>query len=290
MLHSRLSVVSLLALTISAPIGLTKHLCTGFLPENDMKIPISAFQVGGVSQAEYNEVLDKVEAHYTPIFSSKGASLKVNRAWSDDQVNASANQMGRTWVINMYGGLARHPVMTKDGLLMVACHEIGHHIGGAPKVDGWFGPSWATNEGNSDYFASLRCMRDLFPAEENAKWVMDHPVDPVARQKCEEIYSTQDEENLCMRSAMAGMIGGLMFKAMRNESATPAFNTPDTRIVSRMDDDHPDTQCRLDTYYQGALCFHDRTVALSDTNPNTGTCTIANGNKDGLRPLCWFKP
>lgn len=190
----------------------------------------------------------------------------------------------------MYGGLARHPVMNADGMMMVACHKMGHHLGGAPKIDGWFGPGWASNEGEADYFSSLRCMRNMFTDDDNAKFVQETTVDPVAKQKCEELYTTQAEENLCMREAMAGMVGAQIFQALRKEANPPRFDTPDTNVVRQMDDDHPGTQCRLDTYYQGALCVHDRNVELSNTDPNVGTCTLANGQHDGLRPLCWFKP
>jgi hypothetical protein len=46
----------------------------------------------------------------------------------------------------------------------------------------------------------------------------------------------------------------------------------------------------MDTYYQGAICLHDMNVALSDTDPNVGTCSESAGQVDGLRSHCWFKP
>ncbi|MBX3022277.1 MAG: hypothetical protein KF799_11445 [Bdellovibrionales bacterium] len=251
---------------------------------------MTAFQVGGINEKDFNEVLDQVEQYYTPVIAAKGGNLRVNRYWTDDTVNASASQMGSTWVINMYGGLARHQVMTKDGFMLVACHEIGHHIGGAPKGEGWFGVSWATNEGGADYFATLRCLRNLFQPADSAEFVATQEIDAAVRQKCEEIYSTQDEENMCMRSAMAGRAGAMLFHVLRKQASAPQFTTPDPTIVSRMDDAHPGTQCRLDTYYQGGLCVHDRNIELSNYDANVGTCTMANGNHDGLRPLCWFKP
>ena len=71
-------------------------------------------------------------------------------------VNANASQRGRTWIVNMYGGLARRPEITPDGFAMVLCHELGHHMGGFPFVSGW-----AANEGQSDLFATLSCGRIL---------------------------------------------------------------------------------------------------------------------------------
>jgi hypothetical protein len=46
----------------------------------------------------------------------------------------------------------------------------------------------------------------------------------------------------------------------------------------------------MDTYYQGALCTVDHRVEVSQTQEAQGTCYAANGDVDGVRPLCWFKP
>jgi len=43
---------------------------------------------------------------------------------------ASVDKQGQQF-IHMFGGLARHPLMTEDAFLLVACHEFGHHYGGA---------------------------------------------------------------------------------------------------------------------------------------------------------------
>jgi hypothetical protein len=295
MTHSRLSGLVLIALALSAPAftaptAPAKVLCQGFLPENDMQIPVRVMQEGGLSRADFDSVLDKVEAFYGPVIAAKGAHFVINRNWNDGTVNASAQQMGGEWIINMYGGLARHPVMNKDGFTLVACHETGHHLGGAPKTEGWFGDNWASNEGEADYYATLRCMRNIFTDEDNAKFVQENEIDPVLKNKCEELYSTQAEENLCMREGMAGMVGARLFQSMGKQATAPKFDTPDPRQVGQTDDDHPATQCRLDTYYAGTICVHDRSVELSDTDPNVGTCSEANGQHDGVRPRCWFAP
>jgi hypothetical protein len=263
-------------------------MCEGFLPENNLKIPISVIQLGGITEAEFNAVLDEVEKIYSPIVSSKGATLKVNRLWSDGTVNASAQQFGSTWSINMYGGLARHPEITRDGFQLVACHEMGHHLGGAPKMDSWFA-SWATNEGGADYFSGLRCLRKVFTPAETRAWASRAPIDAFLRTQCELAYNNQDDELMCMRIAMAGYSVTALFKELKEETREPKFETPDPAKVGTTDDTHPDTQCRLDTYFQSALCVHDTSVELSDTDYHVGTCTALN-SKSGLRPRCWFKP
>lgn len=265
------------------------HLCTGFLPENDLKIPIAvqALTGGGLTEVEFNEALDLIQKIYGPIISAKGATLEISRQWSNDTVNASAQQFGSTWRINMYGGLARHAEMNVDGFTLVACHELGHHIGGAPKVNSWFS-TWASNEGQSDYFAGLQCLRRLWPAEDNAEFVEQNEIDPYLMEKCDEAWGTVEEINLCVRIGSAGMVVTSLFRALREEDGDPQFNTPDPNRVSRTSDSHPATQCRLDTYFQGGLCTKRFDEELSDTDVVRGTCVESEGYTLGTRPRCWY--
>jgi hypothetical protein len=110
---------------------------------------------GGISQKTFDAVIDAALKIYTPIFASKGATFVVARLWDDETVNAYAEQNGTEWKVSMFGGLARHPETTPDGFAEVICHEIGHHLGGAPKYSGM---DWAAVEGQADYFATLKCM------------------------------------------------------------------------------------------------------------------------------------
>ena len=144
-----------LAFAPSTATDTTKDLCHGVLPENDMKIPVGFKTLNGttagLTEIEFNAVLDRLEKMYAPVIAKAGGNLKINRLWTDSTVNASAEQRGRTWLLNMYGGMARHPFMTVEGFATVACHELGHHLGGAPKIASWFGMNdWATNEGGAD--------------------------------------------------------------------------------------------------------------------------------------------
>jgi len=265
-----------------------QHLCSGFVPENTMYIPVTTAQVGGMTEAEFNSVIDTFISYYEPIVASRGATLQVNRKWSDGTVNASANQSGRVWHVNMYGGLARHRVMDADGFALVICHEGGHHLGGAPKIDGWFS-SWATNEGGADYFANLKCLRRMFNDRDNEAYVKTATIDPVLQAQCDANWSSIPERNLCVRSGMAGMTVSLLFQDL-SKSAMPKFDTPDPSKVNKTNDAHPATQCRLDTYLQGSLCNRNYMEDVSDTDVNVATCTTGNGDTIGLRPLCWYAP
>jgi len=284
-----------LLITPKAP----QKLCSGFLPANDMKIPaapacaasakmVCAARVSaqGVSEDKFNEVLDRIEALYGPEIAARGGRLEINRLWDDPTVNSSANRDGNRYVLNMYGGLARHDSITQDGFALVACHELAHHIGGAPKISG----EWATNEGQSDYYAALKCLRRVFTDDGSKSFTRKSGSDPVAEKACAAQYSSASERALCARITMAGSSVTGLFQALHHESKAPRFDTPDPAVVSQTDDDHPATQCRLDTYFQGSLCTQPVSKKVSDKNPATGTCTRSQGFEVGLRPLCWYKP
>lgn len=283
---------TLLALSIA--IAIPAFACdengkTGFAPENDLNIPVSQKSINGITEESFNQVIDEVVDVYRPIIESKGDKLVMNRLWNDGTVNASAQRFGNDVIVNMYGGLARHDLISKDGFAIVLCHELGHHLGGAPKIKRLFFNSWASNEGQSDYFATFKCFRRAYKDEDNLSIISKMKIDSTVRQQCESVYKNIEDAALCMRGAMAAKSTANLLASLRG-TELPKFDTPDDNIVSKTDNSHPDAQCRLDTYFQGALCDLHLEDELSDKDPNQGTCNRLNGDTIGLRSLCWFKP
>ena len=291
----------------------------GFVPENNLKIPVNYSKgiKSGLSEAQFNAVIDKVETIYAPIVSSLGGKLNVERNWTDGTVNAYASQSGKTWKVAMFGGLARHETITEDGFALVICHEIGHHIGGSPKKGeissptptptpggGWWGgsspttpspalASWASNEGQADYFANLKCLRRVFLNDDNAAIIKSLNAPKSLTDACSKAHpgkSGKADKEACIRGGMAGMSVSRLFMALRNSNVEPKFETPDSKVVSKTDDNHPAYQCRLDTYFQGSLCEVDFNTDVSQKDETVGTCHKLNGQSSGLRPLCWHKP
>lgn len=262
------------------------ELCHGFLPENNLKIPVGDKSAAGISEAEFNGVMDRMEKLYTADLQRMGGKLKINRLWSNATVNASATRNGNTWVLNMYGGLARHRATNVEGMALVACHEMGHHIGGAPKISGWFN-SWASNEGASDYFAALKCLRRYFAEDDNKAILANAQIDPTAQAGCMQQFSQEIDQLICMRTSMAGESVANLFKDLSKDPVAPKYNTPDTSRVSTTDDSHPATQCRMDTYFAGMLCPVSINSNLDDNDYRAGSC-YAPRDKVGFRPACWF--
>jgi hypothetical protein len=278
----------LLATTVlSQPLlACTKDGSEGFVPKNDFYISVGDKEAAGISETKFNAVIDQVETIYAPIVGQHGGQLKVVRKWSDGTVNAYAEQNGTEWKVSMFGGLARHNTITEDGFALVVCHELGHHIGGAPK---YYGDDWASNEGQADYFATLKCLRRVWSSEDNASIVSRMNVPKHLSDSCQKEWSEVGDQALCIRNGMAGDSVAKLFAALRR-GRLAKFDTPDTSVVTATSDSHPATQCRLDTYFRGALCEKSFNEDVASDSEVTGTCHRSTGHSTGLRPLCWFRP
>ena len=277
------SVLLLLLTTFAFPSHST------ILPENNYSIPISE-KNEGLSEAQYNLTIDKVEKIYRPIVAKLGLKLKIERLWKDPRVNAGTIRAGREVILKMYGGYARHPLITEDAFALVLCHELGHHLGGTPRKDLYGrGPEWPSTEGQADYFATLKCLRKVFQKEMNTEIVEKLEVPEVVQNNCSKSFPTDWEKAICIRTSIAGLNNSYISSQIRGVE-NPQFETPDPTVVEKTYEGHPAPQCRLDTYFQGSICEVPSIISVSASDETTGTCHGENGINLGLRPLCWFKP
>ena len=293
----------------------------GIAPENGLEIPAYIKTDSPITKESFFRVIEEVEVVYKPIMKEMGEELEIIKDWKTPTVNAYATKSGGKSVVKMFGGLARHPKMTEDGFALVVCHEIGHHIGGAPKK----GMRWASNEGQSDYWATLKCARKAWADQDNFGIISKMDVPDVVKVQCEQFHGTGHDYALCVRSSMAGFALANTLSDLRNspprggippkdgdaaffgmEEEPPKFETPDQKKARSTDDSHPASQCRLDTYFMGAVCGKDHTNDVDQKDPNVGVChryesfrsSFSGGKKGGQpekkvpgsRPRCWYKP
>jgi hypothetical protein len=268
-----------------------------FMPDNMMHLEPNLAPT--MSKAEFDKVLDKAEAYYRPLLKEAfGAELKVNRKWTDETVNASAYQSGKYWYLNMYGGLARR--VTQDGFLVVICHELGHHLGGYPfysKNTGWA----AAIEGQADYFATQSCMRNLLVQEKDKNEQAESTIPSIPKGKCDKAHEGIDDRRLCYRIVQGGKSTADLLSGRTNGTR---YENRDTRQVAVTYEPHPNAQCRLDTYTEGALCrreFDEKIIPGKDLGGQKNSilgekeaaevsCHSINSDTTGLRPRCWFAP
>jgi hypothetical protein len=255
-MNKLLLVLSLFATCSASATAFTKH---NFMPKNVMYIAPGAAE-DGISQEDFNKALDAFEKEWRPVVEKKGLKLQINRLWEDGTVNSDTDVENGVFIINSYGGLARYKGITYDGYMLVACHELGHHLAGAPIFAGE--PGWGGGgpsiEGESDYWATLKC----------AKIMMKKNMNRVTAASL----------------SLAGVLADL------EGSPMPKVDTPDSSVVTEIYEAHPQAQCRLDTYIAGMRCRASGN--MSDKDARVGSCYKYKYTKSsvGSRPLCWFKP
>lgn len=259
-----------------------------FLPENDLHLQDSVEYTGNVTEEEFNAIIDQAEEIFVPIAAAHGGKLKIKRDWEKTTVNASANRFLSNWFVNMYGGLARRPEVTRDGFNMVLCHELGHHLAGFPFR---IASSWGANEGQSDYHATLACTRLMWKDqhEENARFRATVAATP--KKLCDERNDSEAEQNLCYRQMMAGYSTAALVAVLTKGEFS--FETRDTKVVDRTSSAHPSAQCRLDTFVAGTLCkaqFNYDVIPKKEEASNEVACLNSHGDELAVRPRCWFAP
>ncbi len=259
----------------------------GIVEKNNLNIPASVKSINGIDEQVFGKVIDDVIGVMEPYIKARGANLTVVRKWEDGTVNAYAEQSGKEWKVSMFGGLARHETITADGFALVVCHEIGHHIGGAPLYSWKAG--WASTEGQSDYFANAKCLRQVWAQDNNEEIISRMEVPEQVKMLCSSSHLWSRDYAMCVRGAMAGDSVARLFAALRKQEPAK-FETPDPKVAKYTQESHPATQCRLDTYFQGSLCGADEMEEFSRDTEVTGSCHKTLGHSIGMRPLCWHKP
>jgi len=215
-------------------------------PESDLVFSAYQKSSSNISEFEFTQLIERFERTWSPeVKRITGKNLIVEGRWHEAKVNAHATRdPKRNPVIVLLGGMARHPEMTKDGLLFILCHELGHHLGGAPKKFRGSSSlrSWSSAEGQADYFASTKCMKKIYEGHYETQLL------PIYYSE-EEVRLTErfclDEE--CKRTLLAGLSVSRVFASLKEDLSEPSFKDESQLKVLSTNYSHPDPQCRLDT-------------------------------------------
>lgn len=279
----------------------TSAFSQSFMPPNDLDKydTLDSRSTSGITEVQFNSVIDRAEKIFKPIIAAHGASFTVNRLWTDSTVNANASQPSDThWEVNMYGGLARRKEVTEDGFALVLCHEIGHQVGGYPYTGS---QDWAANEGQSDLFATMACAWKVFSQDTMRGLIAQDSLPASVIALCDAHHKDVTMRGICYRTMLAGKSLADLLAALGSTKA--AFDTPDKTIVGETDNNHPAAQCRLDTYMAGAICgnykwdyslipgkgMDDQNSIAAQKEAFDHSCSVGPYT-EGTRPLCWFHP
>lgn len=254
-------------------------------PKSQLAFSVNDKSLDGMTEAEFNQLIERAKSAMSlEVRKITGKNLIMNGQWNDPKVDAHATRdESNNPVVVINGGLARHPQMSRDGLLLIICHEIGHHLGGAPKSFRGNSKirSWSSAEGAADYFATSKCLPRIFSDGAETK-SMDFEVDTInlkhALNKC--------KDDTCARISLAGLSVSQVFASLKIGTPSPEIYKTDSTEVSQTVYNHPNPQCRLDTYIAGAICDVSLDLPFDNVDPRVGACV---GSNVGSRPKCWFK-
>ncbi len=258
----------------------------GLVKRSSFEIPIGSPYANSMAEKDFKKTLKDFESFFSDhVDQTYQAEIQVIGSWSSNTVNAYADQSGKAWLILINGGLARHKDITPDGLKAVLCHELGHHAGGYPKKST---NRWSSAEGQADYYATMKCLRRLWEKEDNILHTQNTVIPDIVKRECALTYASQSEQALCQRMSLAGKSVALLIQDLDHDSITPKFETPDPEIVRTINYMYPYAQCRLDTFFNGALCSQPKEQEFANEDETIGACHGLNGDLRGLRPQCWF--
>lgn len=272
----------------------SSHSAGECLPENDLSFPVSDDKSSAAPQEfQVRRVLERFEKAVQPMVSQYlKKTLKIELDWENPRVNASATRDEKNNpVIILYGGMARHPELSPDGLLGILCHELGHHLGGAPKKKRGMSEkrSWASAEGQADYFAANKCLPLIF----------NHPTETVNLDALSDKKQVDNAETrcgndpVCARIALSGLSMAKVFASLKTFYEKPSLDLSDQTQVHKTNFGHPYPQCRLDTVVAGALCSVPPSQPFDGLDPYIGACYREKDELSkvaGERPRCWFHP
>ena len=262
------------------------------IPDNDMNIPASEVNPkdtdNSVTEADFIRILSILKKIYSPVIKAKsGYDLVVVSDWQDGTVNAYATREVESWNIFVPGGIARAKGMTRDSFALIVCHELGHHLGGAPRTFLYNG--WPSAEGQADYWATSKCLKRYYEELSYEEISIDATIPHKAVTDCSATHKNFKDIKVCIRTQLASIAFGQFLNELPTTKHKVSIETPDTREVKGTNtNDYPRPQCRLDTVYQGALCTVPSSMLTSDEDAKIGHCN--DETKLGTRPRCWFKP
>lgn len=255
---------------------------SAFMPPNQLDLEDVLEETYQISESDFDKKIAEAKAFFGPLVARHGATLEIVADWADSTVNAAAVQDGKLWKIFMYGGLSRRPEITPDGFAAVIAHEAGHHLAGFPIYSG---QSWpAAVEGQSDYGA-MAFVRAMWKGEVEKNAAAAKVIPAYPKGKCDAAWAQKADKELCYRIMLAGKsLADLLGKGKAK------YETPDRGQVPRTNQNHPQGQCRLDTYMAGAVCvksFDLGVIPKSEKEAAKYAC-LKSRKEVGYRPECWF--
>lgn len=223
-----------------------------FFPENDLYIPEDEGFAAAVDEMRFHRIIDIGEALSRKFAEMNKERVYFERKWSSGRVNADVMRNNQGVVrIRMYGGLARHPDITPEGLALVMAHEIAHaYCWMWNKNPVYIAPEFKMcSEGNADYDGAY-ILQHALPYM--ADMELDLSYGKKMFEACDTDVAVSSTSN-CIARLNAGLSVTRLLAKLAREKAS-SYDKRDTRVVRRTQRSYPDTvQCRLDNMWDGVF-------------------------------------
>ncbi len=211
--------------------------------------------------------------------SLKGRELFITIDWNELRPNAYASfkEDGSPYIL-LTEGMLNHPLMTPDAINLVICHELGHFFAGSPKKNRGRSSkkSWASAEGQSDFYASAYCMKKLMAQDEKSLSIdSDNKYDREAEFLC-------GGEVGCTRIVQAAYRVAKVYAETKLYPVKVSLTEKSKFIAPTTILTHPEPQCRLDTMIAGALC--PMSMEIDFASNKDSDCLVEKYS----RPSCWL--
>lgn len=206
-----------------------------------------------VKETEFGALARDIHKLYYPRAKKEGKEIVLFLDWSTPYFSAWATHPDDKYQINFWGGFARIPGMLTETWEFVVCHEIGHILGGKPRID-IKDSRWASAEGQSDHFAVNKCLPFYYKTYNKTDFDSRKSL-PFELSNCLEAYEQNIEQNICMKILRAGrgFIDVLGYLSLDTHNAD--YRTPAPPTIELLNKGYPSSQCRLDIFVQGSLCL-----------------------------------
>lgn len=247
------------------------------------------------------ELAAVTENYAAEVRAAHGATFAIAPDWARTDIGlATSVHAGGLWKLRPSAGLATSGISV-DAMQVIACHEIGHFLGGFPFHHAQ-NSSLATDrtvlaaEGQADYYAAKDCLPRIW-RDDTANVAYAARIPSEYRALCDAAYAAPADQAICYR-----IIATSTAYAQTLE-VDVALTTPVTEMVTETKLGHFDAQRRLDTIVAGALCaikqpptvipgVTDKVTRGAPYQPEAEAAAkpYACAEGVGARPRSWFRP